>query len=209
MSQILRDKPWMLGVVVLLIAASGVGIWSITTRQDGAYAWNGTAYGFPRPIESFTLTDTTGKPLSLDDLQGKPVLLYFGYTNCPDFCPATLTDFQRVKQELGDRGDDVAYVMVTVDPERDTPDRLKEYLDFFDPSFIGMTGTEDEIVTARQAFGVSSKPEGATPQSEDAYQVGHSTQTYLLNQQGELVLEYAWGADTSGIAEDLDHMLDS
>jgi protein SCO1/2 len=195
--------------VVLVIAASGVGIWALTARQDETYAWNGTAYGSPRPVEPFTLTDTTGTPLSLDDLQGKPVLLYFGYTYCPDFCPATLTDFQRVKEQLGDRGDDIAYVMVTVDPARDTPERLKEYLDFFDPAFIGLTGSEDEIMNARREFGVSSGAESATPASGDDYLVSHSTQTYLLNQQGELVLEYAWGTDPAKISEDLEHMLDS
>ena len=99
--------------------------------------------------------------------------------------------------------------MVTVDPERDTPERLKEYLDFFDPTFIGLTGSEDEITTAKQIFGVTSNPESATPATGDSYGVAHSTQTYLLNQQGELVLEYAWGTDPAQISEDLEHMLDS
>ena len=207
MSQFLKDKPWMLGVLVLIIASAAVGATSLTSSD--AHEWNGMAYQPPRELEGITLTDTNGEELSLRDLQGKPVLLYFGYTYCPDFCPATLTDFQRVKQDLGEDGDDVAYVMVTVDPARDTTERMKEYLEFFDPAFIGLTGSADEVTTAKQAFGITSIDQEATPEADGFYFVDHSTQTYLLNQDGDLILEYPWGTQADAITEDVAHLLDA
>lgn len=209
MNQVLRDKPWVLGVLVLIIAALGYGVWVLL--QDEAYEWRGSAYSPPREGIAFTLTDTEGEPLSVADLEGKVVLLYFGYTFCPDFCPATLTDFQRVKAELGDDADQVAFVMVTVDPARDTPERLAEYLSFFDPDFIGLTGTAEEIEPVKQQFGIISLPGTATPQANGSefYFVDHSTQTYVLNQQGELTLEYAWGTSAEDITQDVRHLLDT
>jgi protein SCO1/2 len=119
MSDLLKDKPWLVGLLVLAIAGAGFGLWNLTT--EAPYEWRGAAYDPPRSGVDFTLTDVEGEPLSTTDLEGKVVLLYFGYTHCPDFCPMTLTDFQRVKQDLGADADQVAFVMVSVDPERDTP----------------------------------------------------------------------------------------
>jgi protein SCO1/2 len=209
MTQILKDKPWMLGVLVLVIAGLGFGVWTLS--QNARHEWHGAAYDPPREDIAFTLTNTDGETVSESDLEGKVVLLYFGYTFCPDFCPATLTDFQRVKAELGEDADDVAFVMITVDPERDTPERLKDYLSFFDEDFIGLTGTPEDIEPVKQQFGIISKPGDATPQPDgsDFYFVDHSTQTYVLNQDGELALEYAWGTSADDITADVRYMLDS
>jgi protein SCO1/2 len=209
MTQLLKDKPWMLGVLVLVIAGLAFGIWSLTA--DDPHEWNGAAYDPPRQDIAFSLTNTEGEPVSTSDLQGKVVLLYFGYTSCPDFCPATLTDFQRVKNELGEDAGDVAFVMITVDPARDTPERLGEYLEFFDPAFIGLTGTVEEIEPVKQQFGIISKPGDATPMANggEFYFVDHSTQTYVLNTEGELALEYAWGTPAEDITEDVRHLLGS
>ena len=139
------------------------------------------------------------------------MLLYFGYTYCPDFCPATLTDFQRIKQDLGDDADQVAFVMVTVDPERDTPERMKEYLEFFDETFIGLTGSEEELAPIKDQFGIISMAGDATPQSDgdQVYWVDHSTKVYALDKDGNLALEYAFGADPADITEDVEHLIDS
>jgi protein SCO1/2 len=206
MSQFLRDKPWALGVLVLVIAGAAIGVWQLAASE--AHEWNGMAYEPAREIDAIRLTDSEGESLALTDLEGKPVLIYFGYTFCPDFCPATLTDFQRVKQDLGDQADEVAYVMITVDPARDTPERLRDYLEFFDPTFIGLTGSENEITDAKRAFGITSISQPATPEANGFYFVDHSTQTYLLDQEGDLILEYPWGTEAGDIAEDIDHLLD-
>ena len=208
MTQLFKDRPWMLGLVVLAIAGAGFGIWSLTTTE--AHEWNGAAYDPPRVLPAFTLTDTAGETFSTEELEGKLVLLYFGYTYCPDFCPATLTDFQRVKQSLGDDADDVAFMMISVDPARDTPERMNEYLEFFDPEFVGLTGTEAELAPVKQEFGIVSVNQAATPQDGgESYFVDHSTKTYVLNENGDLLLEYAWGTPAEDITEDVEYLLDS
>lgn len=209
MSQILKDKPWVLGGLVLVIGALVFGVWNLASTEE--HEWNGMAYDPPRELGSVTLTATNGEQMSLQDLEGKPVLLYFGYTYCPDFCPATLTDFQRVKMALGDDAQEVAYVMVTVDPARDTPERMKEYLEFYDPQFIGLTGTEDEITVAKREFGITSIDGEATPRAnaDDFYWVDHSTQTYLLGPDGDLIVEYAWGTSADEMTEDVRYFIDS
>jgi protein SCO1/2 len=209
MTDLLKDKPWVLGLMVLVIAGAGFGVWNLTT--EAPHDWRGAAYDPPRTGVDFTLTDQDGERLSTTELEGKVVLLYFGYTHCPDFCPATLIDFQRVKQALGDDADQVAFVMVSVDPQRDTPEVLKEYLDYFDPTFIGLTGSEDELAPITQEFGIYSSAGDATPQSngEDVYWVDHSTKTYVLNKDGELAIEYAFGTSAEDITADVEHLIDS
>lgn len=209
MTELLKDKPWVLGLLVMGVALAGFGVWNLTSGTP--YEWHGAAYDPPRSGVDFTLTDTEGEPLSTTELEGKVVLLYFGYTYCPDFCPATLTDFQRIKQDLGDDADQVAFVMVTVDPERDTPERMKEYLEFFDETFIGLTGSEEELAPIKDQFGIISMAGDATPQSDgdQVYWVDHSTKVYALDKDGNLALEYAFGADPADITEDVEHLIDS
>lgn len=207
MRQLLRDRPWTLGVLLLAIAAAAFGVWNLTTTE--AYEWNGAAYDPARELPSFTLTNAEGQTVSTAELEGKVTLIYFGYTHCPDFCPATLTDFQRIKQDLGGDADQVAFMMITVDPERDTPERLREYLGFFDPEFIGLTGTSEELTPVKQEFGIMTASQAATPEQGDYYTVDHSTKTYLLNADGDLLLEYPWGTTAEDITEDIEHLLDS
>lgn len=209
MTELLKDKPWVLGLLVMGVALAGFGVWNLTSETP--YEWHGAAYDPPRSGVDFTLTDTEGESLSTTELEGKVVLLYFGYTYCPDFCPATLTDFQRIKQDLGDDADQVAFVMVTVDPERDTPERMKEYLEFFDETFIGLTGSEEELAPIKDQFGIISMAGDATPQSDgdQVYWVDHSTKVYALDKDGNLALEYAFGADPADITEDVEHLIDS
>lgn len=207
MTQLLKDKPWMLGVVILAIAGAGFGVWSLMSTE--AHEWNGAAYDPPRQGVEFTLTDVNGEPMSTSELEGKVVMLYFGYTYCPDFCLQTLTDFQRVKQALGNDADNVAFVMVSVDPARDTPERMEEYLAFFDPEFIGLTGSEDELTPVKQEFGITTMERDATPEADGFYYVDHSTKTYVLNADGELALEYPFGVTADEMTEDVRHLLDS
>lgn len=207
MTRVLKDRPWLMGVLVVAIAGAVAGIWNLTTTE--AYEWNGAAYDPARTLPRFTLTDAEGEAFSTTELEGKVTLIYFGYTHCPDFCPATLTDFQRIKQDLGGDADQVAFMMITVDPVRDKPERLKEYLAFFDPEFIGLTGTEEELTPVTQEFGIISTEGAATPEQGDSYTVDHSTKTYLLNPDGDLLLEYPWGTSANDITEDIEHLLSS
>lgn len=171
------------------------------------YAFQGGEIPPPNPAPAIALTDQQGQPFDLAAQRGRAVLLFFGYTHCPDVCPTTLSDFITVKEQLGDRADDVAFVFVTVDPARDTSARLAEYLDFFDPSFIGLTGTDDQIARAKQGYGVFSQARESG--SSLGYLVDHTTTTFLIDPDGNYRLVYDYGTDPAAIAEDISHLVDA
>ncbi len=164
-------------------------------------------YDPPSGSVDFTLTDVNAEPMAISELHGKVVLLYFGYTYCPDFCPMTLTEFHRVKQDLGDQTDDVAFVMVSVDPTRDTPERMKEYLGLFDPEFIGLTGTEEELTPILMEFGITSDEPAS--EATSSYVVEHSTNTYLLDREGKIQTEVAGVAPAEEMTQEVRYLLDS
>lgn len=169
------------------------------------YAFHGSELTPPRLAPAVALTDQHGQPFDLASQHGKVVLLFFGYTNCPDVCPTTLSDFITVKERLGKRADDVRFVFVSVDPARDTPERLTQYLDFFDPSFIGLTGTPEQIDAVKQGYGVFSQAREST--SSLGYLVDHTTTTFLIDPDGNERLVYGYGTDPAAIAEDVSHLV--
>jgi len=173
---------------------------------DPANAFDGaTRIDPPRPLDDFTLTSHTGEPLSLSDLKGKPTLLYFGYTFCPDVCPMTLGEYVRVKAALGERGAGVNFVMVSVDAKRDTPARLSRYLGGFDPAFIGMTGDELTLRRIGADYGLYFEihDDGRTQN----YMVDHTASVFLIDPEMRLTAIYAFGTDPQVIADDLRAML--
>ncbi len=195
------------GLTVVLVVIIAVGSWLAFFRTE-AYEFKYGFYSPPNPAAPLNLTDQNGKPFSLEDHKGKVILLYFGYTYCPDFCPATLNDFAKVKDQLGNKADQIEVVMVTVDPERDTPARLKEYLNFYDPSFIGLSGTQDQLKPIERAYGIQTSKEEATPGSSN-YLVSHSTSLYAIDQQGNLRLTWPYGTVPEDITSDIKHLLAS
>jgi protein SCO1 len=153
------------------------------------------------PIEDFTLTSTESKPVKFSDYRGKWVLLYFGFTYCPDFCPTTLLDFKQIKSELGEDANKVAFMMISVDGERDTPEALSSYLQRYDPEFIGLTGTSEEVRPAAAEFGAHFEKR-ENPGSE-YYTVDHTVSIFLINPEGEWTTLYAHGTDPAMVAEDI------
>ena len=139
------------------------------------------------------LTDQFGQRRSLADFRGRVVMLYFGFVQCPDVCPTALARAVEVMQRLGPDADRVQLLFVTVDPERDTPELLREYLAAFDPRFLGLTGTPEEIAAAAREFKVyyAKVPTGSS------YTMDHSAQTYLIDPQGRLriVLKHEQSAE--------------
>ena len=135
---------------------------------------------------SLALTDHTGKARTLADFRGKAVVLFFGFTHCPDVCPTTLADMAQVKRKLGPLGERVQVLFVTVDPERDTQDKLAKYVPAFDPSFLGLRGDPEATRAVAKEFKVYfEKRPGATP---GEYSVDHSAQSYVIDPQGRLRL---------------------
>ena len=142
-----------------------------------------------------------GKPRTLADFRGKAVVLFFGYTHCPDICPTTLVDMAEVMKKLGSNAARVQVLFVTVDPERDTPEVLAKYVPAFDPGFLGMSGDAAATKRAAQEFKIFyEKRAGSTPSS---YTVDHSAQSYVIDPQGRLRLFVRHERIAQDLAEDL------
>ncbi len=160
----------------------------------------------PKAVRDFVLTNQNGQAVRLSDLRGKPLMLFFGYTHCPDVCPVTVADFVQVKKKLGDQAGKVNFVMVTVDGDRDTPAVLKNYMKTFDTSFIGLTGSTEEVKSIAADFGASFQKQQATG-TEASYLMAHTSFSYLLDAQGRWRLAYPFGTATDDMTQDLQKIL--
>ena len=135
-----------------------------------------------RDVPKLTLTDQDGQPVQVDQLDGKWTLLFFGYTFCPDICPATLAELRQLRGQLPEElRDRLRPVLVSVDPERDTPEQLKQYLGFFGEGFIGLTGPLDDIQTLANGVGIPFIPGDS---SRENYTVDHSGNLVLIGPDG-------------------------
>lgn len=170
------------------------------------YQFKGTAYPNPQVAPDFTLAATDGGTFRLSEQRGRIVLLFFGYTSCPDVCPTTLAEANQVLRGLrGDAGR-VTFVFITVDPERDTPEILARYTTAFHPAILGLTGTPDQLAAVRQAYGVIAEKE-VLPDSAAGYVMNHTARIYLVDGEGRLRLSYAFGTPPEDILADLRHLL--
>lgn len=201
---------------LILLAVAGVligllGGWltiQIATGKlnFGPYEYRGIVMPDSEPVIDFTLTAHNDDNVHLSDLRDQIVLLYFGYTYCPDVCPTTLASLAQALDELKqEEKEQIQVVMVSVDPERDTPKTLEEYLTHFDPSFLGLTGTEQELATAAESFGIFyQKGPGSV---ESGYLVDHTATVSVLDKDGRLRLLFPFGTPPEDIAADLQHLL--
>lgn len=190
----MRRFGWWLPVALVLALASCAP----------AHELRGSTYQNPQPAPPLNLQTTSGDPYRLADHQGEVVLLYFGYTNCPDECPATLSEWEWLSKQLGDDAR-VHYVFVTIDPKRDTPSVLREFLDQFNPAFIGLSGTGDEIDAAKAGYGVFAQPDDEEDQHSA---VTHTSRTFLIGPQGKLLSGYTYDEPRESLLEDIRYLLD-
>jgi len=152
------------------------------------------------------LTDQFGQQRHLKDFAGKVVAVFFGYTNCPDACPTTMSELAQVKSDLGAEGDRLQVLFVTVDPERDTPEVLKAYMAHFDPSFLALRGSPEELAAVAKDFKIFYKQvPGDTPTS---YSMDHSAGMYMFDPKGQLRLFQRYGSSTQALVDDTRLLLD-
>jgi len=153
------------------------------------------------------LNDFNGTPRSLADFRGKVVVVTFGYTQCPDVCPTTLSDLSSAVKKLGPDGSRVQVLFVTVDPKRDRPELLKQYVPAFNPDFLGLYGDEAATKKATGEFKVYAQERaGKTPET---YTVDHTAQTFAFDREGRLRLVYSYGATPEAMASDFRVLLNS
>ncbi len=151
------------------------------------------------------LADQFGKARSIQDFKGKVVVVFFGYTQCPDVCPTSMQEVAEVKRMLGADGGRLQSVFITVDPERDTPDMLKAYMANFDPTFLALHGTPDQIAAVAKDFKIFyKKVDGKTPTS---YTMDHSAGSYIYDTQGRLRVYYRYGSGVDAMAHDVKALL--
>lgn len=178
-------KSVLFGMIAALAAALGVfAALQLSTPRGGALQ-SGTLLPQPRPLPEFRLIDQDGRPYTRRELQGAWTLLFPGFTYCPDVCPTTLALLKRVKTQLAPQGQTLRVVLLSVDPQRDTPARLQAYVQQFDPDFRGVTAPEPQLADIARSLGIAyARVPGPTPES---YQMDHSASLVLLDPQAQVV----------------------
>lgn len=155
----------------------------------------------------FSLTDHNGQPRTLADFKGKVVVIFFGYTQCPDVCPTSMSELAQVKQLLGKDGDKLQGLFVSVDPERDTPEIMKAYMASFDPTFLALYAAPDKLPEVAKSFRIYyKKVDGKTPTS---YTMDHSAGSYVFDAQGRVRLYHRYGSGAQALADDVKKLLAS
>jgi protein SCO1/2 len=154
----------------------------------------------PTTLSDFTLTSQSGAPVSLSDLRGRVVLLFFGYTNCPDVCPLTLGVFKDTKRLLGPDADRAAFVFVSVDGDRDNADRLRTYVGAFDPTFIGLQGDAATLDRIGPEYDLVYQIQKT---GADGYAVSHTASAFLIDPDGRLRVVFPYGAPADALATDV------
>jgi protein SCO1/2 len=184
-------------VVFAALAIAGCGS---ETPKFMASDVTGTTFG-----RDFHLIDHNGKPRTLADYRGKAVVMFFGYTQCPDVCPTTLSELAEAMKRLGADADRVQVLFVTVDPERDTQDLLSKYVPAFDPRFVGLYGDADATArTAKEFKIIYQKQPGSTP---GTYTVDHSAGTFIFDPNGKLRVYVGYGQGPDVFAHDIRALL--
>ena len=190
---------WLLAAAAL--CAGLAGFWIARELDRGApQLASGTWFPQAKPVIDFQLTDTSGRAFTRGDLAGAPTLVFFGFTHCPDICPTTLFDVSQVLKKLGPDADRAGALFITVDPERDTPAVLKDYLSNFDPHLRGLTGDQASIDAAIKAYRVYAKK---VPLDGGDYTMDHTALVYLMDKDGQFVAPFDTKRSADAAAADL------
>jgi len=209
------------GGILLVTAVAGL---YLTGDKSAEVATNGPkeeTFAEPGSVPiggPFTLTDHTGKTITDKDFRGKYLLVFFGFTHCPDVCPTTLNEIALTLDRLGSEASAVLPLFISVDPERDTPSSMAEYVNAFHPKIVGLTGSKEQIaavtkefrvyyekISAAKYYGTGSNggdtKEGAEKPLEDDYMISHQGNTYLMSPKGEYLTHFAYGTKPEEMAE--------
>ena len=194
-----RAVQSMAGAVALVLSAGVLTACTPDKPQFKSVDLTGADYA-----SGFSLSDQNGRTRTLKDFAGKVVVVFFGYTQCPDVCPTTMAELAQVKKLLGADGDKLQAVFITVDPERDTPELLKAYMGNFDPTFVALRPSMAQLPEVAKDFKVFyKKAEGKTPGS---YSMDHSAGSYIFDAKGRIRLYTRYGSGAENLVSDI-HLL--
>jgi protein SCO1/2 len=205
-----RTVPWLTGSLVVFAAVILLFVlWWIRPHP-----FHGMLLQSPERAADFTLTASTGASLRLSDLRGKIVLLFFGYTTCPDVCPLTLAELKQMRQLMGDQADQVQVLLLTVDPTHDTPEKLAHYLAAFDETFVGLTGPVETLSAVATEFGVFfddrvavGHADSHAPAPAASLPVEHTSTVVVVDADGYTRLLFPPGMSPADMAEDVKYLI--
>ena len=196
----LARRSWRMLLATLVLTLVVVGC-------AKPHQFNGTVFENPTPAFPFEGTNYTGDPFRMSDQQGKVVVIFFGYTFCPDVCPLALADLKAVTTKLGEKAQDLAVVFVTVDPERDTLERLAAYVGAFSPDFYGVRLEGQMYEATQKAYGVFVEKRPVENGDPNNYFVDHSAGVYVIDKTGNLAEAFRFDAGVDAFVPDLDYWL--
>ena len=187
----------------LLLAAS---VLALTACEKPVQSFNAIDITGADYATGFSLTDHNGQARTLADFKGKVVVIFFGFTQCPDVCPTSMSELAQARQMLGADGDRLQGLFVSIDPERDTPDIMKQYMSSFDPTFLALFAKPDELPEVAKSFKVYyKKVVGSQP---DTYTMDHSAGSYIYDPNGKIRLYSRYGSGAQSLADDVKKLLD-
>jgi protein SCO1/2 len=171
-----------------------------------ARSFRGSAIEPSPPAVDFELAEGDGTLFRMSEQQGKVVLVFFGYANCPDFCPATMAKYKQISERLASDAENVRFVFVTVDPERDTPEIIANYTNNFSPDFIGLSGSMEELQQVWTDYWVFREAQ-VVEDSELGYLVAHTTRIYVIDKEGLLRMTFPFEMEAADMAHDVSLLL--
>lgn len=197
-------KTLSVGIGIFLVVAAASVVTFLFGRND---IFRGTSYDAPYPAASdFSLTRANGETFRLSDQHGKVTLLFFGYTSCPDVCPTTMAELKQVLDRLSPNNlKQVQVVFVTVDPKRDTPERVQEYVDHFNSAFIGLSGSEEQLTRIWNGYGIYRLE---VPSSSAAgYSIDHTARITMIDKNGNIRVSYGFDTPVDDLVHDVQLLL--
>jgi len=177
----------------------------VSCQNSNQQTFVGTDISSVRMVTTFSLKDFNGRIRTLEDFKGKVVVLFFGFTHCPDICPTTLTDLKKTMVLLKDKASAVQVIFITLDPVRDTEDVLKKFIPTFNSSFLGLTGTENDIDKVANQLKIFNKK--VNDGSKAGYTIDHSAGLYVIDKKGSIKLHISNGQKPEDLASDLANLI--
>ena len=198
----MQKREWMRGVAAVVVVAAMGGLAACSEKKAEFRGIDITGADYAK---DFPLTDHNGQARTISDFRGKVVVVFFGFTQCPDVCPTSMQELAEVKRQLGADGGRLQGIFITVDPERDTPEVLKQYMGNFDPGFLALRGEPDQLAAVAKDFKIYyKKVDGKTPTS---YTMDHSAGSYVYDPAGRLRVYHRYGSGIQALTEDVRTLL--